>query len=355
MERQMKKTLIALAIAGSFAGVAQAQSSVTLYGIADVNLQMTDPKPGNVKSTIGVNSGHQSVSRWGLRGSEDLGGGMSAIFTLESGFNIDNGTSAQGGRLFGRQAFAGLRGGFGTLVMGRVATFGSGTGSFDMFGSVDPFGTGFGDSSLGSTFSSAGALRVNNAVLYQTPSTGGFQFGLLHSFQAIADAEVPNRSANAHLTGLGANFSFGPIWTSLTYELVNNPAAGASDQKHLQFGVKATFGPATFSSAVADEKDQFAASAVGVTNGADARAYMVGTSLKVGPAGTLLASFQRRNAQKIGTTEAERKVWALGYSHSLSRRSNLYFNFSDSDGEKSLNNNAAFDRRQITAGMRHSF
>ncbi len=74
--------------------------------------------------------------------------------------------------MFGRQAWAGLAGGWGTMVAGRIATFSSGTGSFDMFGVIDPFVTGFGDSSLGSTFNTSGAQRLDNSVLYQSPDLG---------------------------------------------------------------------------------------------------------------------------------------------------------------------------------------
>src|SRR5512141_1736497 len=117
----MKKSLVALALMGAFSGAAFAQSNVTLYGILDVNIQRNDPKEGTCYATVsgvgtpvscgtttGINGGHQSGNRWGVRGSEALGGGLNAIFTLESGFNIDTGTSGQGGRLFGRQAWAGL-------------------------------------------------------------------------------------------------------------------------------------------------------------------------------------------------------------------------------------------------------
>ena len=133
----MKKSLIALALIGAFSSAAVAQSNVTMYGILDVNY-MWQQGPTNVGTTAApriqqesvnaINGGHQSGNRWGVRGTEALGGGLNAIFALEAGFNIDSGTSAQGGRLFGRQAYAGLSGGWGAVVAGRLATFSSGTG-----------------------------------------------------------------------------------------------------------------------------------------------------------------------------------------------------------------------------------
>lgn len=209
----MKKNLIALAVFGAFSGAALAQSNVTLYGIVDVNFQYNDPDVG--ASTRGINSGHQSGSRFGLRGSEALSPNLNAVFTLEGGYDVSTGTSLQGGRLFGRQAWGGLSGGWGTLVAGRVATFSSGTGSFDMFGNVDPFLTGFGDSSLGSTFTAAGALRLDNSILYQSPTWGGFKFGAGYSFNGNG-SEAAGSGNNTRVAFFGANFSAGPFFAAIT-------------------------------------------------------------------------------------------------------------------------------------------
>ena len=116
----MKKSLLALAVLGAFAGAASAQTNVTVYGLVDAGIQRTDTD--NSGARWGLDSGLQSGNRLGFKGSEDLGGGLSAIFTLESGFNLDDGTQAQGGRLFGRQAWVGLNGGFGTVKFGRQYT-----------------------------------------------------------------------------------------------------------------------------------------------------------------------------------------------------------------------------------------
>ena len=138
-----------------------------------------------VVGTSAINSGHQSGSRFGIRGSEALSPNLNAVFTLEGGYDISTGQSLQGGRLFGRQAWGGLAGNWGTVVAGRIPTFSSGAGSFDMFGDIDPFTTGWGDSSLGSTFTPSGALRLDNSVLYQSPVWGGYRFGAGYSFNGI--------------------------------------------------------------------------------------------------------------------------------------------------------------------------
>jgi predicted porin len=368
----MKKSLVALAVLGAFAGAASAQSSVTLYGVIDVNYQRNDPKPPGALTTAGINSGHQAGSRLGVRGSEDLGGGLRGIFTIENGYSPDTGSAGQGGLLFGRQAWAGIGGGFGQVVLGRVATFSSGTGSFDMFGSIDPFGTGFGISGLGSTFSSAGALRLDNSALFQTASFGGFRAGLGYSFRASGTETAGDTNNKVIFSAL--SFGTGPFYGALTYDIVRPTAAQKaaginSNQKHLQVGATFDIKVVKFHLAYAKEDDQFAGtpgtsnafSTTGTSNGADATAIMGGVSVPIGSV-SLLASYQKRDGKtgRYGVTtasnlEADRNVWGLGVTYSLSRRTNLYGSYGDSDGKQALNNVNAFDTKQITFGMRHTF
>ena len=381
----MKKNLIALAIFGAFSGAALAQSNVTLYGIIDVNFQYNDPDGSGQSSTRGINSGHQSGSRWGVRGSEALSPNLNAVFTIEGGYAPDLGTQLQGGRLFGRQAWAGLAGGWGTLVAGRVATFSAGTGSFDMFGNVDPFLTGFGDSSLGSTFTSAGALRLDNSVLYQSPTFGGFKVGAGYSFNGNG-TEAAGSGNNNRIWFLGANFARGPFFAAVTYDVFDTPDGGsagsattpaifsnASDQKNLQIGATFDLKFLKIHGAYAKEDNVIYNVGLGIvgTAGEDADAWMAGVTVPL-LGGSVLGSYQKRSGDPVGvclgtqtaagacsvalvTREANRDVWAIGYTYPLSRRTNLYLNFSDSDGENFLNNNIGVDRKQYTLGMRHLF
>jgi predicted porin len=125
----MKKTLLAAAMFTTFAGVAQAESSVTLYGVIDTGIGYNKIEgDGYDGSKLGMINGIQAGSRWGVRGSEDLGDGLRAVFKLESGFDSANGQRGQSGRLFGRQATIGLANdAWGTLDFGRQATIGSPT------------------------------------------------------------------------------------------------------------------------------------------------------------------------------------------------------------------------------------
>ena len=135
----MKRSLFAV-MALSALGTAAPDTwatTVTLYGVVDANVEyVTNIAPGQPtvnpvtgQASVGpghdrvaLQSGGMSASRWGLRGVEDLGGGVQALFVLESGFSLDDGKSMQGGRLFGRQAFVGLSSSLGALTFGRQYT-----------------------------------------------------------------------------------------------------------------------------------------------------------------------------------------------------------------------------------------
>lgn len=113
---------LAAACALTAAGKAHAQSSVTLYGIVDEGVNYTSnvqTSPGNGHNLYSLSSGILSGSRWGLRGVEDIGGGLKAIFVLENGFDVNNGRMGQGSLEFGRQAYVGLSTKFGSVTLGR--------------------------------------------------------------------------------------------------------------------------------------------------------------------------------------------------------------------------------------------
>lgn len=165
----MKKLSI-LALAAC-ACAAQAQSSVTLYGVADMAVERVK----GATSVTRAASGQQQGSRWGLRGSEDLGGGLKAVFQMESGFNMANGASGQGGLLFGRQAYVGLAGDFGAVRLGRqyspmddVAGL-VGTKVYDVLSVVPIIGNG-------------DYNRVNSAVTYLSPKVANTTFQAQYSF-----------------------------------------------------------------------------------------------------------------------------------------------------------------------------
>ena len=165
----MKKTLLAAALLAGFAGAASAQSSVTLYGVVDGGLRYQQVSRNNLDGTnnFGVAYGQQSGNRFGMKGVESLGNGNNAIFMLESGFDLGNGTSQQGGRLFGRQSWVGVQNdAWGEVRLGRMLSL---TTDY-LVNAVDPFGAGFGQLNMGNAFTSGNTLRLDNVLMYKTPT-----------------------------------------------------------------------------------------------------------------------------------------------------------------------------------------
>ncbi|SDV47736.1 porin [Chitinasiproducens palmae] len=266
----MKKTLTALAILSTFASAAQAQSSVTLYGIIDAgitysNLQQTGDTVGRASKAFQMTSGNLYGSRWGLKGTEDLGGGTSALFALENGFNIYNGNFGQGGQMFGRQAYVGLTNErFGTLTLGRqYDSFSDFVGLYTVSNDwATAFGAHFGDiDNLNQS------IRINNAIKYVSPSYAGFSFGGLFSLGGVAGDFSRNRAWS-----LAASYANGPLSIGAGYLNIHNPltATGtgayapvtgnyegslpsnyanlqvASSMRAFGAGASYTWGPATF-------------------------------------------------------------------------------------------------------------
>ena len=236
----MNKKLVALTLSALAAGVASAQTAnVTLYGIIDTYLaseRIGGAGAVAARSTTVVQGGGLSGSRWGLRGSESLGGGMNAIFTLESGFASDSGALGQGGLLFGRRAFVGLNGGFGTVTIGRDYS----PNFFVMCNSDDTFGgclTGFSAvANMGGFY--ANTLRQNNQVKYNTPNMGGITASVAWSL-----GEVPGTSSGSRTIGGNVEYKNGPIYVGVGFSDLKNPAATAS-QKQFIFGATYNFGVA---------------------------------------------------------------------------------------------------------------
>lgn len=162
----MKKTLAALAVLGAFAGTAAA-ADVTVYGVVDLGLnylhsETTDSSDVN---SFSMKTGQNSGSRFGLKGTEDLGNGMTAGFVLENGFKADDGTLDQNGRLFGREAVVYVKGAFGTFAMGRTGALAAGTGSYNLL-KYAPFSTGWSNTATRGNFWIGDRDRMDNTVTY---------------------------------------------------------------------------------------------------------------------------------------------------------------------------------------------
>ncbi|HJV73325.1 MAG TPA: porin [Noviherbaspirillum sp.] len=337
----MKKSLLALAVLGAFAGAASAQTNVTVYGVVDVGISRVND---GTDTTWGLTSGQQSGSRLGFKGSEDLGGGLSAIFALESGFNADNGTlgqstagdySAAGNRLFGRQAFVGLQGGFGAVKFGRQYT-----PMFNALDSIDPFGTGLaGDMA---SFFNPYDVRMDNAVNYTLPNVAGFNGEVAYGFGERAGSTSENRQL-----GLRVGYANGPITAVLAYHNAKNAADTGSD-KTTFLGAAYDLNVVKVHGAVALNKGDYA------TPGTEDkyRDYMLGVSAPVGGAGTVMASWQRADDRN---SDAKEDLLALGYSHKLSKRTNLYTSFGYGKQDDGVAGTSDVKTKVFNAGVRHTF
>jgi len=345
----MKKTLLAAALLAGFAGVAQAETSVTLYGIIDTGLGYNKISGGPDAingSRFGMINGVQNGSRWGLRGSEDLGDGLRAVFQLESGFNSGNGNSAQNDRLFGRQATIGLASdSWGQLDFGRQTNISS-----KYFGSIDPFGAGFGQANIGVALSAANTVRYDNMVLYQTPSFSGFQFGVGYSFNADDNNARQSgwRTAdNTRAITTGLRYVNGPLNIAFSYDQLNasnnltQPEVDATPRMYA-LGASYDFEVVKLSLAYARTTDgwfggQGVSGPAGNINfgnnifadGFKANSYMVGLSAPIGGASKLFGSWQMVDPSndRLNTApgaDETMNVFSLGYTYDLSKRTNLY-------------------------------
>jgi len=213
----MKKSLLALAVLGAFAGAAQAQSSVTIYGIVDTGITYTSkaqtPAGGtNTGSKFAVNSGVIQGSRIGFKGVEDLGGGLNAVFQLETGFNNDNGAlngqdSTTSNNLFRRKSVVGLAGGFGSVLLGRQTDFAD---TISAYTAVNDFGGV--TSNSGSSLNRLQGTRTNNSISYTTNSLGGFTGNVMYGF-----GETAGKTSAGQSFGLGAKYDNGPLGLGANY------------------------------------------------------------------------------------------------------------------------------------------
>ncbi|MHA6902927.1 porin (plasmid) [Ralstonia syzygii subsp. celebesensis] len=223
---------IALVVLALASGAASAQS-VTLYGLVDTGIEYVSHANSSGNGLVRMPSITGTLpSRWGLRGAEDLGGGIQAVFTLESGFNTDTGTSGQGGRLFGRQAWVGLAGGYGTLTLGRQYSM-----SFLSLGDADLLGPS--QYAIGSLDTYIPNARTDNTVAYKG-TFGGLTVGATYSFGRDAAGGVP-ASGTCAGEQAGSASSCRTVSAMLKYDAASFGVAGAYEEQRGGAGATASF------------------------------------------------------------------------------------------------------------------
>ena len=353
------KKIATLAVLAAAASASYAQSSVTLFGIADATVQVGR---GSVDNNVGLGSGGLSTSRIGFRGVEDLGGGLKAGFWLEAGYTINNGNGQNSNALaFTRRSTVSLMGdSWGEIRLGR-----------DFTAPYNNLYDAFGDNGVGNILETqdfrnaagTGSLlgyglqtRTSNAVSYFTPKTLGGFFGQVQYYRNGRDAS-PASNLDLYGNGYGVRVGYenGPISVGVAYGETdyNDTTIGAKvDTKNLNFGGSYDFGVAKLLVSVGQDKGE----ALG--DSLKTRLYTVGTTVPVG-AGLIRASWTRASTSD---TDVRADKFAIGYVHNLSKRTALYTTFAylkNKDGSNlGLNGSVTGfgdSSKGLDIGLRHAF
>ena len=297
-----KRTLFVAPIVALAAANAQAQSSVTLYGVLDLGINYSTSAQtgrnadGSLKGSSQINMTDGAArgytgSRWGLTGSEDLGDGLSAIFTLENGFSMANGSLAQGGLLFGRQLFVGLSSNrFGTVKLGRqYDTLADFVGGYSPGVIAGISGAAPGDvDSLGRT------RRVNNAIKYQSQNYRGFAFGGMYSLGGQA-----GDFTRSQIWALGASYAIGGFSAGLGYFNARDPNLSSFGNNPNNGGPNTNNMGSAGSLTTAQSNPIYA----GYSSAHTYEIYSAGTSYKYGRA-TFAATFSHSSFSHLGDLDA---------------------------------------------------
>ncbi len=329
----MKKTLIALAAVAA-TGAAFAQSTVTLSGTVDVGLQDI----GGRVSPLSMVSSRLGTSNWTVSGTEDLGGGLKAIFKVSTSFNADDGSTAvsaeypTGNVLGNNDMFVGLQGGFGTIKLGR-----SFNPTFNLALTANSTKGVTGYQTRANTLDTDG-VYIRNQVLYATPVFGGFSGQL-----SFAPSEVAGASAHR---GLGLSYANGPIAVNYAYSKVAAAVPGATVNALNLIAASYNFGVAKLLFTYTDRSN--------VASDAD-NTWALGATFPVGP-GELWASYDRSEVG-AGTT----RVIHGGYKYFLSKRTTAYVNVGNKKNPAvALNGNVNIpgNNKAVTGwgiGLAHNF
>jgi predicted porin len=295
----MKKKILAAALVASLPLFAQAQSSVTMYGIVDASVGIEDNDAPGQDSSFVVQSGTQSTSRFGFRGTEELGNGLKALFNIEADVNVD--TGAGNATLFQRRAVVGLEGGFGTVTVGREYSPAAAIAQ-----ASDALGHGFYGSSLAS-FVGTDRLtrRLSNSVNYKSKAWNGITVGAAYSAgeQQVGDSR--------DLKGVSLEATNFGIYLGAAYQETDLPGgkkkefASGAGYKWSDFEVRAGY-------LVADP--------TGSNNAYEQ--LNVGGSYAMGPN----KFFVQAQRQELGNG-AKGTGFTLAYTYTLSKRTNLYSTF----------------------------
>ncbi|MBS1187302.1 MAG: Outer rane porin protein 32 [Burkholderiaceae bacterium] len=319
----MKKTLIALAVLGAVAGAAHAQSNVVVYGTVDI---------GYVKETNKkLRMDNMVDERLGFMGSEDLGGGLKATFQLEKRFNLQDGTATNAIDFEGASNL-GLAGSFGQVRFGRMNNLT--TETIRQFDPFDQYG-------VGSMFKNKiRESRIANSARYDSPNWNGFQLLATYTLENPgADTSSSTYSSVGKNAGYGltAKYNNGPLSLAADY----NKKADSFDSNNWNVAAAYAFGPAKVSALY--EKTNVKSATTDLSQ----KIWLIGGEYKIG-AGKILASYGQIKDQTVAG-QPNNKKFAIGYNHSLSKRTTAYAHYGHTDYENADNING------FQVGMTHKF
>jgi predicted porin len=374
---------LSLALLGA-AGAAHAQSSVTLYGVLDDSIQYVNNVnvSGSNKSSVGLAAGNLQGNRWGLKGTEDLGGGLKAVFQLENGFSPNNGSLGQGGKMFGRQAFVGLASDqFGTVTLGR---------QYDPV--VDLVQAVTADNYWGSTFTTPSDVdnndnssRTNNAIKYTSQTYAGFQFEAMYAFGGVAGSTGSGQTWSGAATYANGPFSVaaGYIrmdntgeskaaraaagWSATsdgTFNSINLPYETAKSIGIASIGAQYVIGPVT--AGLRYSNAQYKPDAYSVAGFTSTERYNVGAGFvnyQLTPAALLGLGYTFTHGSGNGDSASYNQI-SLGGDYNLSKRTDVYLvgAWQKASGTGAVASVADYDEFSasnsqaiVSLGIRHKF
>ena len=379
-----KKTLAGLAVAGLFSGAAMA-ADVNVYGVVDLGLMYNHTKTEALNTnkdavvstkddSLVMKSGMNAGSRFGLRGSEDLGNGMTVSFKLENGFDADSGKLGQDGRLFGREASLTLSGAFGQVSFGRMGGVASAAGTYDYVYAIGDAFDGF-DNDIGGLVQSG---RYDNMITYQTPEFAGMKVLAQYSFKNDTkdedDTGAEGKTSANRYASLAAVGQYGNLNLVAAYELQNvrhvqtTSATEPNDDQHTfyvganyDFGVTKLFGMGQVFQGVRSLNGIDALS----TDGIDGFGLTVGAQTPVA-GGLLTTSVYYANGDDSLHAESRESTYyglAARYEYSLSKRTTAYAGagYAKQEAEFNKRSNTLVDYQldkdlvQAYVGLKHTF
>lgn len=380
----MKKTLLAATILGAFACAASA-ANVQVYGLIDTSLSFVhsdaDISGMDSKNSFTMENAEQFGSRFGLRGSEDLGNGMKVSFVLESGFESDTGAldTKQRGRLFGRESNVTVSGGFGDVTFGLIPIFGSVLGANGLFRALDPVTANY-TVGFGSGFATASSMtRVDNAISYKTPTFAGFTGYAMYSFKVNGKdgAGQEGDGSTDRYASLAVRYQQGPLEAVLIADQTrygNDQYRGFDDGSTVTFGGNYTLDNGLKLIAFGQWFDSMILSTVaragvaydGITEllGDAGYGQVDGYGLSFGvnfplAGGVAKASVNYRDMDNTDNVDFTRWTVAGGYDYPLSKRTTVYAMGGYSQEKVELNDakntEATPGGYQLVLGLLHRF